>query len=74
MRPISATTSATEVERAARRRQPHREGEEDLAHAQQLARAATAAAARAVVVEPAREEPVGVARVVREQPLQILGA
>ena len=62
-----------QVERAPRRRQLQRERDEDLPDAQELA-PPPRLARQLILVEPAREEPVGLGRVVREQPLQIFGA
>ena len=61
-----------QIERAPRRRQLQREGDEDLADAQRQRASTSGIAREPILVEPAGEEPVGVARVVREQPLQIL--
>src|SRR6185436_2168604 len=59
-----------QVERAPRRRELEGEGDEDLADAQHLA-PPPRLASEPLLVEAAREEAVGVARVVSEQPLQI---
>ena len=61
-----------EVERPPRRRQLEREGDEDLAAADRHP-LPPGQPRHVLLVQPAAEEAVGVARVVREEPLQVLG-